>query len=62
VHDHGALKFCKAISSTMKIALTKNYNVKREKNANFRTPLSERNNSWKSPRVIPPSPPLLPQL
>ncbi len=41
----------------MKIALTKNYNVKREKNANFRTPLSERNNSWKSPRVIPPSPP-----
>jgi hypothetical protein len=47
VHDHGALKFCKAISSTMKIALTKkkNYNVKREKNANFRTPLSERNNS-----------------
>jgi hypothetical protein len=30
----------------MKIALTKtNYNGKREKNANFRTPLSERNNS-----------------
>ena len=45
----------------MKIALTKNYNVKRKKNANFRTPLSERNNSWKSPQgdspPLPPPPP-----
>jgi hypothetical protein len=46
VHDHGALKFCKAISSTYDENSTYQKIITQiEKNANFRTPLSERNNS-----------------